>query len=82
MTTPLTPDDRGHLHSVHVCPALGVSGPRLRELADREGIEHLHGLWGVDEVKQIARRLIVSGSAEEKAHARTVLRDLTPKDAG
>jgi hypothetical protein len=73
----LTPDPKlGVLWSSDICVALGINGDRLRELARRESIPVVGGLWQIDEVKRIAARLIVIGSAEERVRARETLLEL------
>ena len=72
----LRPGWNGHLSSHDSCVELGITNSRLRELAERESIDYIRGVWGVDEAKRMAARLLVIGSGDEREHARDVLRRL------
>jgi hypothetical protein len=37
----------------------------------------LHGVWGVEEVKRMAARLVVTGSPVERENAKRVIKELS-----
>lgn len=65
-----------HVRSVQLCQAFGVSRQELQYLADRDGLEQFAGAWGLDEAKKIALQLIISGKPEQKANAKSVIKQI------
>lgn len=81
MIEPQPNSSHSHVSSTQICNAFGLGRQELQHLADREGFDQFAGMWGLDEVKKMAIRLLVGGSEKQKANARTVIRQIADLEA-